>query len=93
VLYADWKTGSFFSPLFRGHRHLRNYSAAASNRDRVEQKESHCFRKPTRENNLTSGVLTIFCPCGICHGFTLLRNAESEFDAFRLFITRCKTGA
>jgi hypothetical protein len=88
---TDWKRGSFYSPVFRKHRHLRSYNAAAANRSLDEQKDWHCFRKPSRDSGLTSGVLCIFCPCGICHGFSLLRNAESESDAFQLFVTRCET--
>jgi hypothetical protein len=94
TLFADWKRASFFGKQFRNHRHLRLYATATRGQTEKKSSESveHCFRKKESTRHLTSGLLTIFCPHGICHGFTLLKDAESERDVFQLFFTRCKDG-
>lgn len=88
ALRVDWKRASFFAPRFRQHRHARSYAA-----DGKESKDADgCFRQKEYKRQLTSGLLTIYCPHGVCHGFTLLRDPESERDVFNLFFTRIGQG-
>ena len=61
--------------------------------DGKDQKDADgCFRKKEYKRQLTSGLLTIYCEHGVCHGFTLLRDPESESDVFNFFFTRVGKG-
>lgn len=86
-LSSDWKRGSFYGPGMRTHRCTRDYEADRYTRA-DEDSDWSCERKQTRQRDLTSGLLTVNCPHGICLGFTLLRDAESERDGFKVFFTR-----
>lgn len=51
-----------------------------------------CYREPESTRRLTHGLFTVHCPHGVCHGWTLLHDPESEKHAFEAFFTRLQTG-
>ena len=84
----DWRTGSFYGPEERKHRHLGSYKADGNKERREEREPDQCNKKRPAARRLTAGLLILTCPHNVVHGFTLLRDAESVGDIFQVLFTR-----
>jgi hypothetical protein len=82
--------GHFYAPLLRKRRRLRTYDATPS---AAADAKSSCFWKPGARRNLAPGIFTVLCEHGICLGFSLMRQFESEYHAFEVFFSRMQQGA
>lgn len=96
VSLADEHNGHFFSPLLRDQRSLRTYAADATRLAAAASKSrksvDRCFREPGKARILTPGVLTLLCEHGITHGFSVLREHESERHVFEMLLSRFPRG-
>jgi hypothetical protein len=81
----DLARGCCFGPAMRAQRPLHSYAADRQSHNA----DDDCKRVPGRRHQaLSPGIFTVFCEHGICLGFQLLRDPESERVPFQMFYTR-----
>jgi hypothetical protein len=89
VSMIDLKRGCYYADQFRWHRHGRCHEHLKQNGD---SEDSDCRREPATGKPLSPGLLLVYCPHGICHGFQLLDRPEGDSHVFEWYWERFPCG-
>jgi hypothetical protein len=91
ILPKPWKeTGTFYShPQIRRRRHYEKlrYDSSTVDRDAEEMGDCNKFYKTYSKNNLTGGILVLWCTHSVCLGFHAIPVAEGRNDVFSAIYT------
>ena len=80
-------------PLHHFPNHLPYLGLANYGADRYKRTNEQrllCNKITRRHQTLSPGLFTVFCPHGVCHGFTLMDRPESPRTAFEILVTKFK---
>jgi hypothetical protein len=92
ALVSDLSRGHFFGQRLRQLRHQHTYINDKDKDRKREQTDRNCQRTTRITRDLNPGFLTVQCEHGICVGFSVMQDHESESMVFELFFTRCEAG-
>lgn len=85
---TDLARNCFFGPALRFHRPRRDYAADGESAKNKKEEEGLCARTPSVHGGLGPGLLGVYCPHGICLGFSIMRKSEGEVMVFRMLYNR-----
>lgn len=85
---SDLARNCYFGPSLRYHRPPKDYVADSQSASSKKEDEGACARTDSSHGGLGPGLLGVYCPHGICLGFSLMRKSEGERMIFQLLYNR-----